>query len=267
MKLSYWLKCLPLLLLMTSFIPSKPVGASVITSQTANYNLGRRESYINRGYGQLQARIRSRIRFRLPSRGAPTGAIIGAVRGWSGECRNTPVALLPKTNLGLTTAAQPTIFLYIPPNSATSAKFVLQNGSIEQVYTTKLSIPSTSGVIGVTIPAQVASSLEVDKNYLWSFSISCDADDPNSDRAYVQGWIVRSNPSATTIRQLKTADPYERPAIYANEGYWYDTLATLAELRRANPKDTSLISEWSDLLKSVGLDSVAEKPLVSTVGK
>lgn len=268
MKLTSWLKCLPLLLLMTSFIPTKEVEASVVTARTTNPYQAYGKSYISQGDKQLRSRTRSRIRFRLPPRGAPGGTIIGGVRGWSGECGSTPVALLPKeTNLGLTTAAKPTVFMYVPPNSPTSGEFVLIDESKNRLYQTTISLSNTPGVISVPIPAQVASSLQADKNYQWWFLMECSADGRFGQIAYSQGWIVRSNPSATLSDRLKTAKPDERAAIYAEAGYWYDTLATLAELRRLNPNDANLTREWSDLLESVGLSSIADKPLVSAIQK
>ncbi|GAC1472128.1 MAG: hypothetical protein NVS2B14_16820 [Chamaesiphon sp.] len=257
MRLTYWIKCLPLFLL-TSFIPAHQVGANSLTPRTV-LNPRHGINYIERGYGQLQARIW----FRLPSRGAPNGTVIGGTRG--GQCSpKSPIGLLPKTtNLGITTANQPTIFLYVPQNSATSAEFVLKDDLGKQVYKTKLFIPTTSGIFSLTLPAEVtSSSLEFDKNYQWSFSMICDADDASAN-ASVQGWIVRGKPNATLSEQLNSAKPYERPAIYAKAGFWYDTLSTLAELRRSNPNDVKLADEWSELLKSVGLNSVAGEPLLS----
>ena len=49
--------------------------------------------------------------------------------------------------------------------------------------------------------------------------------------------------------------------IYAQEGIWYDTLATLNAAKLAQPDDVTLASEWKDLLQQVGLEAIADRPL------
>ncbi|NER52222.1 MAG: DUF928 domain-containing protein, partial [Symploca sp. SIO1A3] len=45
---------------------------------------------------------------------------------------------------------------------------------------------------------------------------------------------------------------------------WHDAIANLAELYFANPEDDSLQEAWTNLLESVGLAGVAQKPFVSS---
>ncbi|MFM6003281.1 MAG: DUF928 domain-containing protein, partial [Sphaerospermopsis kisseleviana] len=78
-----------------------------------------------------------------------------------------------------------------------------------------------------------------------------------------RGWIQRVAPSEEITKQLQTDNPRERVVIYAENGYWNDTLKTLADLRAANPKDLSLLRDWSDLFKSVGLEAIAQQPISS----
>jgi len=51
---------------------------------------------------------------------------------------------------------------------------------------------------------------------------------------------------------------------YARNGIWYETLATLAEMRRLAPNDSRLTTEWTQLLQSQGLESIADQPLVQS---
>jgi non-ribosomal peptide synthetase component E (peptide arylation enzyme) len=76
-----------------------------------------------------------------------------------------------------------------------------------------------------------------------------------------RGWIQRVAASEEVIKQLQTENPRDRVAIYAENGYWSDTLKTLVDLRAANPNDSSLWSDWSDLFKSVGLEAIAKQPI------
>jgi hypothetical protein len=50
--------------------------------------------------------------------------------------------------------------------------------------------------------------------------------------------------------------------LYAEAGLWLDTIASLADLRNASPNDSSLVTDWEDLLKAVNLGTVAKEPLI-----
>ena len=59
--------------------------------------------------------------------------------------------------------------------------------------------------------------------------------------------------------------PRERIAIYAENALWHDVLSNLIELRRQNPDNETLKSDWNDLLKHrlVRLEDIVSKPIVS----
>ncbi len=46
---------------------------------------------------------------------------------------------------------------------------------------------------------------------------------------------------------------------------WYDAVNNLANRLIASPQDTKLKQEWTDLLKSVGLQNLAQEPLIGSV--
>jgi hypothetical protein len=50
-------------------------------------------------------------------------------------------------------------------------------------------------------------------------------------------------------------------ALYAKSGTWYDALANLAELRKAQPNNTEVASAWKELMQGAGLDAIANAPL------
>jgi Domain of Unknown Function (DUF928) len=64
------------------------------------------------------------------------------------------------------------------------------------------------------------------------------------------------------VRELANANPLEKAAIYASSGVWQDSLATLAQLRRANPQDNEVKGDWEDLLRWQNLDVVAHQPFL-----
>jgi Domain of Unknown Function (DUF928) len=138
--------------------------------------------------------------------------------------------------------------------------FVLLNEKNKPVYSTAIALPEKAGIIGVTLPGSVPS-LEVGKRYRWFFNVDC-SKGGQSPPIYVQGEIQRVNLSPTVAQQLERAQPRQRVAIYAQNGYWYETATTLAQLVLQNPQDSSLQKEWRDLLGSINLGDVGDKPIV-----
>jgi hypothetical protein len=77
-----------------------------------------------------------------------------------------------------------------------------------------------------------------------------------------EGQIERVEPNPNLVAQLKTASPRDRAALYAEAGIWYDAVNSIAQLRRSSPNDTAIAADWAELLKSVGLDTISQKPLI-----
>jgi hypothetical protein len=203
------------------------------------------------------------IRFNSPSIGAPGNREAGASR--SAPCAASDrglVALLPETNLGLTTQAYPTFFAYLPPSTATTAEFVLYHeGTDELVYSTSFEITGDAGIASIQLPQQAGQMpLEVGESYYWYFTVVCDAADRSADMT-VQGGVQRVAPDSSLLNQVQTAQPQEIPIIYAEAGIWHEALSTLVELSRANPNDPTVNANLDELLGSVGLGAIADEPL------
>ncbi|NJO43008.1 MAG: DUF928 domain-containing protein [Cyanobacteria bacterium CRU_2_1] len=171
-------------------------------------------------------------------------------------------ALVPDTNVGLTLAESPTFWFYVPYTltSEHAIEFVLKDEQDNIVYTTKFPGKGTSpGIVSLRLPSTI--SLEANKNYEWYFLIYCDAQ--NQERfVYVNGSVQRiERPDLET--QLAAASPEEKIALYAIEGIWYEALTYLAEQRHTSPQDSKINEDWTSLLQSVGLESLASEPFVS----
>jgi hypothetical protein len=172
-------------------------------------------------------------------------------------------ALLPKTNLGLTVAGYPTFFFYIPQTPIKTAEFVLlDEENKKKVYETTFQIQGTTGITKFSLPAsKTLQPLAVGKVYHWYISMICDPEDRSGD-IYVDGWVQRVEANPNLVNQLEKASPHDQIALYRKNDLWYDTLRTLAERRRLSPNDKAIATEWTTLLKSVGLDEIAQEPLV-----
>jgi hypothetical protein len=176
-------------------------------------------------------------------------------------------------NQTLTVAANPTFFVYVPETTTLSAEnlvfaeFSVSDDQDNEVYQTTLRLPtvpssdvpsssvSTPGIVKLSLPANV--SLKTGKNYHWVFQLYCGK--ANADRVfgrYVEGWIQRTELSSDLKTKIEQATPLEQAQLYAKARIWSETLMLAAQLRSSQP------AEWEKLLKSVGLNEIAQVPLL-----
>jgi hypothetical protein len=206
------------------------------------------------------------VTFSPPGAGKPDNSAGGASRS-SNQCAQDTanggplaMALTPVNYQALTVAERPTFFVYVPETSARKVFFSLEGENKDSHYQTTVAITGKAGIVSVSLPAE-AKALETGKSYKWSFVIMC-GNALRPDSPVVEGKIMRSALNPTLTSQLEKATPIERAALYGKGGIWYDTLATVAELRRSQPNDSTLEATWKQLLTSVGLDAIATQPLL-----
>lgn len=225
------------------------------------------DRYANIAVNNIQGYIKNRRQASLSfvsSIGRPGRRSSAASR--AGTCVETglpPTPLTPKTDPQLTTAAYPSFFVYVPQNSAQAFEFVLEDNTTNQeLYKTTLKPSKQSGVVRVSFPNNAnLPSLQNGKEYAWSFSVVCDTQSRDKD-IEVTGSIQRIQTDPNLAIQLQKTQPRERAALYATSGIWQDTLTIIADLRRTNPNDLGVKTDWEDLLKSVGLEKIAQAPLL-----
>jgi len=224
-------------------------------------------------YNSLKAIEGDRVIFSSPepkqSRGTPP-ATVGPTRG----CKSKElVALVPNTKLdskvnlswGLTTKQHPTFWSYIPdsPSSILSGKFSLwrwdsKNQDETIVYESQLVLTNTPGIISITLPA-TATPLEI--NQWYHFYVFIDVECPRNrapEKISTEGWIRLEEPNADLKIQLKTATLLQQAILYGKNGFWYDMLNALAELKQTEPKN----QQWTEVLRSTGLEKIASEPIV-----
>ncbi|MEA5601595.1 DUF928 domain-containing protein [Nostoc sp. UHCC 0252] len=178
-------------------------------------------------------------------------------------------AVVPITQVwGLTNAEHPYFLFFVPykASSIANIEFVLQertNNKSQTLYRTYLIPPESPGIISVHFPPN-ESSLQVGKMYHWFFKVrvQCDHKQPTK-LDYVDGWVQRVNQNTTLTEQLKQATPQQKATLYAANGIWYDAVVSLAQLRHSNPQNEILLAEWKSLLYSVGLEEIANQPLIN----
>ncbi len=209
-----------------------------------------------------------KVTFNPPAEKRPKNSSGGASRS-IGQCINQaensalPLApLLPAAAKGLSVASHPTVLAYLPRTSAQKVFFSWRDEQNNDHYQTILPLNNREGIISFTLPED-APPLEVGKNYQWALALMCDGK-LQPDSPVIQGQIQRVALEATMSDRLKNANALETAAIYGEAGIWYETVATLAELQTTQPNDSSLISNWQELLTSVGLEKIATTPLIKS---
>ncbi len=203
------------------------------------------------------------VTFNPPGAQAPKRSSGGASRsnlcGFATKPTNSAsvTPLLPKTNIGFTVEERPTIFIYVPPTTAKKVLFTFQEEDAKNYFQINLPLPEKPGVVGVKLPDSVPA-LKINKNYKWSLIIVC-TEDLETDSPWVSGWVRR----VQTNQSLILPGSLDSVSQLAKSGIWYDLLSTLAQLRRSQPNNQDVSHAWQDLLNNVGLNAIANEPLVN----
>jgi hypothetical protein len=150
-------------------------------------------------------------------------------------------------------------------------EFILRDANDQEVYSAKYPLTKNAeGIVGapglMSLTVANIYPLQTDQVYHWDLTLRCDS--TSSDRSqdmYALGAIKRVQPDPALALSLQRATPQERVALYAKAQLWYETLGTLAQLRRDRPNDPILADAWSRLLDSVDLNTISREPLFQGV--
>lgn len=197
---------------------------------------------------------------RTTTGGASRGMCLSAGAG-NPQSQTPAIALIPKTDTELTTQAHPTIFLYVPDATIQTAELSLWDENEKGLYQTNVSLSGRAGIVAIPLP-DTAPPLAVGRRYKWSLALICNGDRRGQD-VVLEGWIKRTQLGSSLEEQIGAVEPLQRARLYAQNSIWYETLATLAQLRRDRPDDSSIATEWQNLLQSVGLKDVVQAPLIN----
>ena len=71
----------------------------------------------------------------------------------------------------------------------------------------------------------------------------------------------------TLVEDMKSLDEKlpEKAVIYGEQGFWYDSIASVAEVYSSEPNNRELANIWSNLLDSdfVQLEEIVNQPIVN----
>lgn len=194
----------------------------------------------------------------VENRGAPTLTAGAASRSSNSA---TLIALEAMGQETLTVATAPTVFIYVSDTNASEGVFVLKDEDDNDIGRVTVALPEEPGIVRVQLPESLMSeSLQVGKQYQWVFSPQSENDN-GINTTFITGWIQRTELSPQHISQLSNAEPLTAVDLYAEVNLWSDALATLADLRAANPNDATLEAKWNNLLTEAGLSPLAGMPV------
>lgn len=167
-------------------------------------------------------------------------------------CKQTDpplTALVPENGKGLTTAAYPSFWFYIPyaPKDMHSIEFSLHNQEeTTTLYRTSLQLTKTPGAIGISLPPHPEHSLKLNESYHWYLIVNCQPKKTFENDLVLDGWVSRVQ-------------------LSPNRVIWYDALTNLANLYLSEPQNLEVKKAWVKLLTSVGLEKLTQTPVVSSV--
>lgn len=170
-------------------------------------------------------------------------------------------ALIPESQLGLTTLSNPTLFFYVPQTTAPELELVVQNEAEKEVYIQKYKPSKKAGIISLRLPV---NSLAINKQYKWKFSVICNPTDKSQNKV-VAGLVQRVLPDRQLVKKIQQASRQERTGRYAAAGIWHDALANVAPLRYLLPNNQTIASDWEELLTAKGVrlnQQIAQQPLI-----
>ena len=201
-------------------------------------------------------------------RGRPASRSSGGSRG---NCQTLLIALVPGegtlsddcsqptySSTALTTTPMPTLWFYIPEQDSTlQAELALLDDNRQAIALETLSLPAETGVVGISLGYE----LDMDQSYRWLFSI---APESNPSRILtVEGIVRRVTSDAELNQQLESASAArDRIVRLAQAGIWHDALTELVTLRQQQPEDITVMKDWQHFLNSVGLDVIADAPII-----
>jgi len=171
-------------------------------------------------------------------------------------------ALVPSTGYGLTVAAAPTFFFYVPETVELPIEFTLLTAEGDVIYQITFTLPKEAGIVPIDLAALTNSvSLQVGQLYYWFFAIVTDPEDRSGDHL-VSGWVERVEPDPSLRAASGSNQSQELPLRYAQLGIWYDALAAIAKLHRTYADRSEYTTQWNELLESIGFPYLANEPFL-----
>jgi Domain of Unknown Function (DUF928) len=206
----------------------------------------------------------------FPDNGAPKGRRRGGTsRNRCPDLKMPITALVPgekgndSSNLGFVITEYPQFWVYIPelPQALRNGEFVLQDEQGKDVWRKLIALPEKPGAIALQLPQNLKFALQIKKKYHWYFKVYCGEPRNESEYIYVDAWVERIALTPDLLLQLSRSKSPQYNVYIANK-LWYDALIHLARLRQLNPRDKTLVQDWTKLLNGLDLEELGNPPII-----
>ena len=196
-----------------------------------------------------------------PTRGSFPRNLTGAATRGRGSPEAPLVLALAPDHLGQTVNAQPNLYWYLEKDSEIRVDFTLiDEKSVNPLLEITMAGPLKGGVHPVRL-ADHGISLEPGRWYEWSVALVAGGRDPAEDRIS-RGFITRVDMPAGLPQQLEARGPEQAVNLLAENGLWYDAIATLSLAIDGDQPEPPLRQARAALLDQVGLTPVAQRDRV-----
>ncbi len=206
-------------------------------------------------------------------RGIPQVRVSGGTRSPLGNsCISDPqspqlTSVFPEDDLGYSTDPYPAFQWYMPRNNASHVEFNLyevvseEDGIYQPIYQAAFLPSPRAGIATLRLPQTTGlAPLNSDTHYYWSVDVYCP--DESTALMTAEGFVEVLAPDPSLADALANSSGVERAAIAAENSVWFDATRALTERLQVHPNDPEAIESWQILLESIGLENIAEAPLL-----
>lgn len=189
------------------------------------------------------------IFFTPPKRGAPITRIGGGTRG---DNHRLILNVLAPEQTSWTSKTQPVLYWSISAPTTIEHELILNDDhSVKPLLAIHSSDPITAGIHKLQLAAHQIY-LQAGIEYEWSVSLIHDPQQPSRNRV-ASATLTYVKASPELAMQVTNKSPLKAASLWAEHGYWYDTLESLSEPLEQNPNNQLLKRYRSTLLDQVGL--------------
>ncbi|NPA25529.1 MAG: DUF928 domain-containing protein [Deltaproteobacteria bacterium] len=192
--------------------------------------------------------------YRPPLRGAPVGRVAGGTRGKRGAAPF--LCTLVPNHVGLTVSGQPALYFFLADAASYPLEFTLiERHGISPLVEVRFAPPLEAGIHTLCLE-NYGKKLAVGVRYKWFVALIPNEEHRAGD-ILAAGEIERVAFQDELKHRLDHVDAAAAATIYAENGIWYDALASLSRAIGSHPANRKLVRERAFLLEQVGLDKAA----------
>lgn len=170
------------------------------------------------------------------------------------------LAPIASEQTGLTSSRQPNLYWYISAQYKGEMEFKLNEPKISQpILSVKLSGSPAEGIYGIKLK-DYNVHLKPGIEYEWFITIITDSLERSGD-IYASATIRYVEPSSDLSEKFNMASIEQRYYVYAQNGYWYDSISSLSALIEQFATTKKYRLHRAALLKQVNLTSAARYDL------